>query len=129
MGFATTLRRHWPEYLIEAFLLGAFMVSALGMTVLLEHPASRAHAALPDPTLRRALMGCAMGDRDRAGLFALGPTLEARFNPAFTLAFLRLGKIRPADAHSAMWPRSSRAASPACSRSRPRSACPSRHRA
>ena len=61
MDFAAALRRHWPEYLIEAFLLGAFMVSALGFTVLLEHPGSPVRAALPDALVRRALMGCAMG--------------------------------------------------------------------
>src|SRR5436309_3131132 len=32
------LRSHWPEYLIEAAALGAFMISACVFTVLLEHP-------------------------------------------------------------------------------------------
>jgi hypothetical protein len=34
------LRRHWPEYLMEAAALGAFMISACVFTVLLEHPMS-----------------------------------------------------------------------------------------
>ena len=52
---------HWPEYAIEAGLLGLFMISACGFTVLLEHPQSPPHLAIPDPTLRRVLMGLAMG--------------------------------------------------------------------
>jgi hypothetical protein len=35
-----TVGRYWPEYLIEGTLLGLFMVSACGFTILLEHPAS-----------------------------------------------------------------------------------------
>ena len=50
---------HWPEYAIEAGLLGLFMISACTFTGLLEHPRSPAHLAVPDPTLRRALMGLA----------------------------------------------------------------------
>ena len=55
------LRAHWPEYLMEAAGLGAFMVSAGLVATLLEHPASPLHQALPSPLLRRALMGIAMG--------------------------------------------------------------------
>ena len=32
------LRNHWPEYLIEAWALGTFMVSAGVVTTLVEHP-------------------------------------------------------------------------------------------
>ena len=99
MRFAAALRRHWPEYLIEACLLGAFMVSALGMTVLLEHPASPANQALPDAMLRRALMGLAMGATAIALVYSpFGQRSGAHFNPALTLTFLRLGKIEPEDA-------------------------------
>ena len=53
--------RHWREYLMEAAELGAFMLSALGFTVLLEHPASPVRAVVADPIARRMLMGLAMG--------------------------------------------------------------------
>ncbi len=55
------LKRHWPEYLIEAAGLGIFMLSACMFATLLEHPASPVRQALSDPLLRRILMGLAMG--------------------------------------------------------------------
>jgi aquaporin Z len=99
MEIGAALRRHWPEYLIEAFLLGAFMVSALAFTVLLEHPASPLRQALGDATLRRALMGLAMGATAVTLVYSpWGQRSGAHFNPAFTFTFFRLGKIAPADA-------------------------------
>ncbi len=90
---------HLPEYLIEAAALGIFMVSAAGFTVLLFHPASPIVSLLPGEGLRRLLMGIAMG----ATLVALiyspwGKRSGAHMNPAFTLAFYRLGKVHPRDA-------------------------------
>src|SRR6516164_6460440 len=52
---------HWPEYLMEAAELALFMISACSFTVLLEHPASPVHQMLPNPLLRMALVGIAMG--------------------------------------------------------------------
>jgi len=99
MRAVEALRRHWPEYLIEAGLLATFMVSALGFSVLLEHPASPLHRALPDPMLRRALMGFAMGATAITLVYSpFGQRSGAHFNPAFTFTFFRLGKIEPVDA-------------------------------
>jgi len=99
VSFTRALREHWPEYLIEACLLGAFMLSALGFTVLLEHPGSAAHRALPDPVARRVLMGFAMGLTAIALVYSpWGKRSGAHFNPALTLTFFRLGKIRGPDA-------------------------------
>jgi aquaporin Z len=92
------VRAHWPEALMEAAELALFMLSATAFTVLLEHPASPAHAALPDPFARRALMGLAMGATAVAiTLSPIGQQSGAHFNPALTFAFFRLGKIAGAD--------------------------------
>jgi aquaporin Z len=92
-------RRHWPEYLIEAAGLGAFMLSACLFTVLLEHPASPVRAAVPEPVLRRLLMGLAMGSTAIAIIYSpWGQRSGAHINPSVTLAFLRLGRVPRADA-------------------------------
>ncbi|PKN59398.1 MAG: hypothetical protein CVU56_00710 [Deltaproteobacteria bacterium HGW-Deltaproteobacteria-14] len=95
----TALRQHWPEYLIEAAGLGIFMISAALFATLLEHPASPARAALPDPWLRRLLMGLAMGGTAALLVYSRwGKRSGAHFNPAFTLSFLRLAKVARWDA-------------------------------
>lgn len=93
------LKQHWPEYLIEAIGLGLFMVSACGFGVLLEHPATAAHRAWPDPLMRRALMGTAMGVTAILIIYSpWGKRSGAHLNPAVTLTFWRLGKIEKVDA-------------------------------
>jgi len=93
------LLAHWPEYLIEAALLGLFMASAGLFGVLLEHPGLPLRAALPDPLPRRALMGLAMGATSVGIIYSpWGRRSGAHMNPAVTLTFLRLGKTAPADA-------------------------------
>lgn len=93
------LRRHWPEYLMEAFGLGVFMVSACLFAALLEHPASPVRQALGDATLRRTLMGLAMGATAAAIIYSpWGKQSGAHINPSVTLTFFRLGKVQPWDA-------------------------------
>ncbi|HET7291758.1 MAG TPA: aquaporin [Vicinamibacteria bacterium] len=93
------LGRHWPEYLIEAAALGIFMMSACGFGALLWHPDSPAAQAVPDGLARRFLMGLAMGGTAIALIYSpWGQRSGAHMNPAFTLTFLRLGKVQPWDA-------------------------------
>jgi aquaporin Z len=93
------LRRHWPEALAESLGLGLFMISACCFGVLLEHPSSPVRQAIASPLARRALMGLAMGATAVALVHSpWGKRSGAHLNPAVTLAFLRLGKVRPADA-------------------------------
>ena len=92
-------RRHWPEYLMEAAELGLFMISACVFTALLEHPASPVRAFVPDPTLRRVLIGTAMGlTAISIFLSPWGKRSGAHLNPGVTLAFYSLGKIHGWDA-------------------------------
>src|SRR5438132_1582329 len=93
------LKEHWPEYVCEAAELGLFMISAGLFTILLFHPQSPAVTFLPDPFMRRMCVGIAMGGTAIALVFSpLGKRSGAHFNPAVTLTFWRLGKIKNWDA-------------------------------
>ena len=93
------LKQHWPEYLMEAAELGAFMLSACVFTVLLWHPASPVQQTIANPMLRRVLTGVAMGLTAITIIYSpWGKRSGAHFNPSFTLTFFRLGKIEPWDA-------------------------------
>jgi aquaporin Z len=94
-----TVRQHWPEYLMEGAGLGLFMISAAAVTSLLEYPGSPFRQALPDPVVRRILIGLAMGLTAIGIIYSpWGKRSGAHLNPAVTLTFLRLGKIQPTDA-------------------------------
>jgi aquaporin Z len=93
------LKRHWPEYLMEAAELGIFMISASLFTILLYHPASPVVRAIPQEFMRRVLMGIAMGFTAVGIVYSpWGKQSGAHMNPAFTLTFFRLGKVAPWDA-------------------------------
>ncbi|HVB82114.1 MAG TPA: aquaporin [Candidatus Binataceae bacterium] len=94
-----TLGKHWPEYLIEAWALGMFMVSAGLFTVLLESSRSPVRALLADADVRRAIVGLAMGFTAIALIYSpWGQRSGAHMNPAVTLSFLLLGKMQAWDA-------------------------------
>lgn len=93
------IRRHWPEYLIEAWALGMFMLSAGVVTVLVEHPDFPIRSAVDSEFARRALIGLAMGATAIALIYSpWGRRSGAHMNPAVTLTFLILGKIARWDA-------------------------------
>lgn len=98
-GALAALRTHWPEYLMEAALLGLFMISACVFGVLLEHPSSPVREAIEDAVARRALAGLAMGGTLVALVYSpWGRRSGAHLNPSVTLTFLSLGKVARWDA-------------------------------
>jgi aquaporin Z len=93
------LRSHWPEYLIEGWALGSFMVAAGLVATALGSQTSSLNKVVVDPMLRNVIAGVAMG------LTAIllihspwGKRSGAHMNPAVTLTFLRLGKTNRWDA-------------------------------
>lgn len=93
------MKTPWAEYLAEALGLGIFMISACGFGVLLFHPDAAGVRHIPDPMARFALMGLLMGLTAVVNIYApWGKRSGAHLNPAVTLAFLRLGRMRPRDA-------------------------------
>src|SRR5215469_13865877 len=80
------LTQHWPEFMIEGFCLGAFMISACTFTALLEHPASPVRTSVANADLRRFLGGIAMGLTAVLLIYSpYGRRSGAHMNPATTL--------------------------------------------
>ena len=93
-----SLRKHWPEYLIEAVCLGTFMVSACSFAALLGHPESPVQNWMLMGTPMRMLMGAAMGLTAIAIIYSpWGKRSGAHMNPAVTFTFWRLGKVESWD--------------------------------
>ncbi len=99
MSAVRTLRAHWPEYLIEGWALGMFMISAGVITTLFDYPGSPVNRALHDSDLQRVLIGACMGLTAMALIYSpWGKRSGAHMNPAVTLTFLRLGHVARWDA-------------------------------
>jgi aquaporin Z len=98
VSLLATWRAHRGEYAIEAWGLGMFMISACAFSTLLFHPASPVAPFVPEGAAGRAPMGLAMALTAIALVYSpWGRRSGAHFNPAFTLAQYRLGKMAGSD--------------------------------
>ena len=94
-----SLRKHWPEYFIEAACLGSFMVSACSFAALLGHPESPVQSWMLNGLPMRLLMGTAMGLTAIAIIYSpWGKRSGAHMNPAVTFTYWRLGRVENWDA-------------------------------
>ena len=92
-------RLNWMEYMIEAILLGGFMLSASLSVALVYHPDSAAYSWFSSDLMRLSTVGLLMGLTAIGLIYSpWGGRSGAHMNPAVTLTFLRLGKIKPLDA-------------------------------
>ena len=99
LGAAESLRAHWPEYAMEAALLGTFVIAACLFGGVYEFPGSPIRQAVPSELLRRILMGLSLGLTTAAIVYSpWGKQSGAHINPSVTLTFLRLGNIKGWDA-------------------------------
>jgi len=95
----SALQQKWRIYLIEAWALGMFMISACFFTILIESPIFPIRTAIESPLLRRFLIGIAMGLTAILLIYSKwGKKSGAHMNPAVTLTFLALDRIRWEDA-------------------------------
>ncbi|MDX1907068.1 MAG: aquaporin [Bacteroidia bacterium] len=90
---------NWRSYLIEGWALGMFMVSAVLVVILMDHPALPVRGLITDGWIRRMIIGIAMGLTAVLLIYSgWGKRSGAHMNPAVTLAFLQIERISPYDA-------------------------------
>jgi aquaporin Z len=90
----TSLRGHWPEYLMEAGELALYMFLVCAFAALLQHPSSPVRHFISSTVVRRAIMGLLVGSTVVAIILTpWGKQSGGHFNPAVTLIFYRLGKV------------------------------------
>lgn len=94
-----TLCAHWPEYLSELGGLAWVMLAAGTIAAVIWYPGSPVGRAVTAEPARRVLMGVGMASAVVAFVYSpWGKRSGAHLNPAITLSFLFLGKIRARDA-------------------------------
>lgn len=96
---AEAFKNFWRIYLIEAWALGMFMISACFFVIIFEHPLSPLHRAIDSSFIRRVFIGLAMGITAIMLIYSgWGKKSGAHMNPAVTIAFWYLHRISGAHA-------------------------------
>ena len=94
MKLIKNLQKNWKTYLIEAWALGMFMVSASLFVILVEHPALPIKDRIESAILRRLIIGFAMGVTAVLLIYSKwGKRSGAHMNPAVTLTYYMLHRI------------------------------------
>ncbi len=78
LGVASSLRLHWPEYLMEAGQMSLFVFCICSFATLLQHPASPVRHLFISGIVRRALMGLVVG-------VLAQPEMEKRRSPLVSI--------------------------------------------
>ncbi len=92
-------QKNWRVYLIEAWALGMFMVSACAFVILFEHPYFGMPEIIPSSFIRRVFIGLAMGITAVLLIYSKwGKQSGAHMNPAVTLANYQLDRMVLQDA-------------------------------
>lgn len=95
----TFLGKNWKIYLIETWALGMFMVSASLFVILFEYPSSPLRQLIDSAILRRFIIGLAMGLTAVLLIYSQwGKRSGAHMNPAVTITFFMLNRIKRQDA-------------------------------
>ena len=61
MSFKSALSRNWPEYLIEAWALGCFMMAVSVLLTLFESPKSPVYVLIPNAHARTVFLASFVG--------------------------------------------------------------------
>ena len=94
-----SLKKNWKIYLIEAWGLGMFMVSACIFTIIIFHQNSPINELIHSDFIKRMLVGIAMGLTAILLIYSKwGKKSGMHINPAVTLAQYQLDRINLEDA-------------------------------
>jgi len=93
------LQTNWPEYLCEAALVTLFILADGLFTILLKYGGSPLAPLVTPSYVQRLCLGLALGGATLSLVLSpLGRISGAHMNPAITLTYLLLRKVKPNEA-------------------------------